>query len=75
MIQQPDFPGSGQNGSPGFLLSRLVATLSSVSILYRPVGPGVGAGHAQELWVPADELEDFNRVIAGKIELIAEFHA
>jgi hypothetical protein len=31
-----------------------------------------GAGH-QELWVPAEELEEFNRQIVGRIEVIAEF--
>jgi hypothetical protein len=35
----------------------------------------VGSAEAQELWVPAEELEEFNRHIVGKIELIAEFHA
>ncbi len=35
----------------------------------------VGAGHAQELWVPAEELEEFNRNLVGPIEVIATFHA
>lgn len=35
----------------------------------------VGAGHAEELWVPAEELAEFNRHIAGRIEVIAEFRA
>ncbi|MHC5539044.1 ADP-ribosylation/crystallin J1 [Singulisphaera rosea] len=35
----------------------------------------VGAGHAEELWVPADELAEFNQSIQGKIEVIAEFRA
>ena len=35
----------------------------------------VGAGHALELWVPAEELDEFNRNIVGKIEMIAAFHA
>jgi hypothetical protein len=35
----------------------------------------VGAGPAEELWVPADELDQFNRTIVGKIEVIAEFDA
>ncbi len=34
----------------------------------------VGAGHAEELWVPAKELADFNRNIVGRIEVVAEFH-
>lgn len=32
----------------------------------------VGAGYHQELWVPAEELEEFNRHIVGKIEIIEE---
>jgi hypothetical protein len=34
----------------------------------------VGAGHAEELWVPAEELAEFNRNIVGRIEVVAEFH-
>jgi hypothetical protein len=35
----------------------------------------VGASEHQELWVPADELEEFNRHIVGSIEVVAEFRA
>jgi hypothetical protein len=35
----------------------------------------VGSAQAEELWVPADELDEFNRMIDGVIEVIAEFHA
>lgn len=34
----------------------------------------VGASRHQELWVPAEELPDFNRHIIGPIEVVAEFH-
>lgn len=34
----------------------------------------VGNHVHRELWVPADELEEFNRNIIGTIEVIAEFH-
>jgi hypothetical protein len=34
----------------------------------------VGAGHAEELWVPAEELPEFNQNIVGPIEVIAKFH-
>ncbi|MBL8522511.1 MAG: hypothetical protein JNN20_02360 [Betaproteobacteria bacterium] len=34
----------------------------------------VGAAMHQELWVPAEELQEFNSNIIGKIEVIAEFH-
>ena len=33
----------------------------------------VGASVHVELWVPAEDLEDFNRHIVGAIEVIAEF--
>jgi len=33
----------------------------------------VGGSVHQELWVPAEELEEFNRHIVGGIEVIAEF--
>jgi hypothetical protein len=35
----------------------------------------VGTSLHQELWVPAEELAEFNRNILGLIEVIAEFHA
>lgn len=35
----------------------------------------VGAGYHQELWVPAEELETFNRHIIGKIQVISEYAA
>lgn len=35
----------------------------------------VGAAVHQELWVPAEELAEFNRNIVGLIEVIAEFKA
>lgn len=30
----------------------------------------VGAGYHQELWVPAEELEEFNRHIIGRIQVV-----
>jgi hypothetical protein len=33
----------------------------------------VGASHHQEYWIPAGELEEFNRHIVGEIEVIAEY--
>ena len=32
-----------------------------------------GARRHQELWVPAEELEAFNRHIVGRIQVVAEF--
>ena len=34
----------------------------------------VGGTICKELWVPADELFEFNKNIVGTIEVIAEFH-
>jgi hypothetical protein len=35
----------------------------------------VGSSVHQELWVPAEELDEFNRHLVGPIEVIAEFRA
>lgn len=35
----------------------------------------VGARRHDELWVPAEKLEEFNRQIDGRIVVIAEFRA
>lgn len=35
----------------------------------------VGSSLHQELWVPAEELDDFNQHIVGLIEVVAEFRA
>ena len=35
----------------------------------------VGGSLHTEPWVPAEELEEFNRHIVGKIEIVAEFRA
>lgn len=34
----------------------------------------VGASHHTEWWIPAEELEELNKHIVGKIEVIREFH-
>ena len=33
----------------------------------------VGSSVHQEYWIPADEMEDFNRNLVGPIEVVAEF--
>ena len=35
----------------------------------------VGSDLHEELWIPAEDLAEFNRNIVGTIEVIAEFHA
>ena len=32
-----------------------------------------GGGTHQELWIPAEELDEFNRNMVGEIEVIATF--
>jgi hypothetical protein len=34
----------------------------------------VGSAEALEYWIPAEELDEFNRHIVGRIEFIHEFH-
>jgi len=35
----------------------------------------VGSAIHQEYWIPAEDLEEFNQQIVGKIEVVAEFHS
>jgi len=35
----------------------------------------VGSAVHQEYWIPAEDLEEFNHQIVGKIEVVAEFHS
>ena len=35
----------------------------------------VGGAVHQEYWIPAEDLEEFNHQIVGKIEVVAEFHS
>jgi hypothetical protein len=35
----------------------------------------VGGAIHQEYWIPAEDLEEFNHQIVGKIEVVAEFHS
>jgi hypothetical protein len=34
----------------------------------------VGGSAHSEYWIPAEELDSFNRAIVGEIEIVAEFH-
>lgn len=33
-----------------------------------------GARIHQEYWIPAEQMDDFNRAIVGEIEVVAQFH-
>jgi hypothetical protein len=35
----------------------------------------MGGRAAQEYWIPAEDLDDFNRNIVGQIDVVAEFGA
>ncbi|MBE3560600.1 MAG: hypothetical protein IMW89_15480 [Ktedonobacteraceae bacterium] len=35
----------------------------------------VGSAFYQEYWIPAEDLEEFNRQIVGRIEVVAAFHS
>jgi hypothetical protein len=43
------------------------------TFLHRYEARTVGASIHQEYWIPAQDLEEFNRNIVGEIEVIAEF--
>lgn len=45
------------------------------SFLERYSAQVVGGSQHRELWVPAEELAEFNRQIVGKIEVVAEYHS
>lgn len=80
-------PNSGlqQTGRSLTLASRswnLVRWADSIVLLYRPVGVETarrypvqiaGGSSDRELWVPAEELADFNRHIVGIISVVEAF--
>lgn len=36
----------------------------------------VGSAHIhRELWIPADELDEFNQALVGLIEIVSEYHS
>ena len=45
------------------------------SFLERYPVQSVGGSRYQEYWIPAEDLQEFNRDIVGPIEVIAAFHA
>jgi hypothetical protein len=47
----------------------------STAFLQRYEVQTVGGSEHQEYWIPAEELEEFNRNIIGEIEVIAEYRA
>ena len=58
------------NNPPVGYVTRFAVRNDFVSRYERQV---VGASVHEELWVPAEELDEFNRNIVGLIEVISEF--
>jgi hypothetical protein len=46
----------------------------NADLLQRYAPQTVGSSLHRELWVPAEELQEFNSNIVGEIKVIAEFH-
>jgi hypothetical protein len=61
-----------QNGNVGYVLR--FALEAEFACRY-PVEQGAAGEVYRELWVPAEELAEFNRHIVGEIEVIAEYRA
>ena len=62
---------NARDGNSGYVTRFQVRT----DFLHRYEVHQVGSALYQEYWIPAEELEEFNRNIVGKIEVIAEFHS
>jgi len=59
-----------KDGGTGYVLRFQV----DVTFLMRYAVQTVGASVHQEYWIPADELEEFNRHLVGPIEVVAIFN-
>ena len=62
---------NARDGNSGYVMRFQVRT----NFLLRYEVHQVGSAIHQEYWIPAEDLEEFNRNIIGTIELIAEFHS
>jgi hypothetical protein len=62
---------NAQNGKSGYVTRFLVRGAFLVRYEIHQVG---GLAH-QEYWIPAEDLDEFNRNIIGTIEVIAEFQS
>jgi hypothetical protein len=58
-----------ENGSVGYVLRFSIPSQYAARYPIRQVGDRIHS----ELWVPADELPDFNAQIVGTIEVVHEF--
>ena len=62
---------NARDGNSGYVTRFQVKT----DFLQRYEVHQVGSAIHLEYWIPAEDLEEFNRNIVGKIEVIAEFHS
>ena len=60
-----------RSGNAGYVLRFRVRS----EFLNRYTVHQVGARLHREYWIPAEELDDFNRHIVGTIEVVSEFHS
>ena len=62
---------NARDGKSGYVTRFQIQT----SFLKRYEVHQVGSAIHQEYWIPAEELEEWNNNIVGKIAVIAEFHS
>lgn len=62
---------NARDGHSGYIMRFQVRT----GFLHRYEVHQVGSAIHQEYWIPAEDLEEFNRNSVGTIEMIAEFHS
>jgi hypothetical protein len=62
---------NARDGNSGYVTRFRVRS----SFLHRYEVHQVGSAIHQEYWIPAEDLEEFNQQIVGKIEVVAEFHS
>jgi hypothetical protein len=62
---------NARDGNSGYVTRFRVKT----DFLQRYEVHQVGSAIHLEYWIPAEDLEEFNRNIVGKIEVITEFHS
>lgn len=73
-------PRSTRSGSPGTGTSHTTAPAASPGSRLNPTSwPDTpsgrpAAGRSSKLWVPAEELEEFNAHLVGEIQIVHEFH-
>ncbi|HET8913857.1 MAG TPA: hypothetical protein VFN23_20460, partial [Ktedonobacteraceae bacterium] len=61
---------NAQDGKSGYVTRFLI----EASFIERYEVHVVGGSIHQEYWIPAEDLQEFNQHIVGKIEVIGEYH-